>query len=43
VVANYQDEAIRSIIRASAWRTMRGLPWWISVIVSVLFILFGGK
>jgi hypothetical protein len=40
---DFRDEALRSVVRAAGWRTMRALPVWVSLLVIVLALLFGGK
>jgi hypothetical protein len=40
---NYQDDAIRAIIRAAGWRTMRALPIWVSLLVIVAALVFGHR
>lgn len=37
------DTAIRAIIRASAWRSVRALPAWVAFVILGLAILFGGR
>lgn len=38
-----QSDAERAIVRAAAWRMTRMAPWWVSAIILVLALLFGGK
>jgi CII-binding regulator of phage lambda lysogenization HflD len=40
---SYQDDAVRAIIRAAGWRTMRALPLWVSIAVLFLALLFGHR
>jgi hypothetical protein len=37
------DTAIRAIIRASAWRSVRALPAWVSFVILAAAILWGGR
>jgi hypothetical protein len=40
---DYTDAAIRSLIRAAGWRTMRALPVWVSLLVIVAALVFGHR
>ena len=38
---NYQDDAIRALIRAAGWHAMRHAPWWVPFAILALSILAG--
>jgi type VI protein secretion system component VasF len=40
---DYQDAAIRAIIRAAGYRTMRALPVWVSLLVIAAALVFGHR
>lgn len=39
---NLQNDAERAIVRAAAWRLMRHAPWWLSAIILLGALVFGG-
>ena len=40
---DWQEEAARSVVRGAGYRVMRALPVWVSLVILLLALLFGGK